>query len=165
MNSKHFMLTRTLQGVSSWGFHPCLEVWEDQDNPHQGGPWLLLPRASAEQVRILLAMDTKSMFFHTLQLLCVCVTGWDKLWGMKCSMCCVRKPAKDPCDKTFPQPTNALEVYRQIQDCGKQANAFEIGSKSSSVCVGQIQPGQVIRVWWKPGGQRVRVTITMVQCN
>ena len=77
----------------------------------------------------------------------MCVTACDSDGGMECSMCCVRKPAKDPRDKTFPQPTNVLEVYQQIQDCGEQTNTLEMGSKSCSAGVGQIQAGQVIRVW------------------
>ena len=77
----------------------------------------------------------------------MCVTACDSDGGMECSMCCVRKPSKDSRDKTFPQPTNALEVYQQIQDCGEQTNTLEMGSKSCSAGVGQIQAGQVIRVW------------------
>ena len=66
----------------------------------------------------------------------MCVTVCDSDVGsMKCSMCCVRKHSKDPRDKTFPQPTNALGAYLQIQECGAQTNTLEVWSKSCVVYV------------------------------
>ena len=164
MHFKHFKLTRTLQGVSSWGFHPCLEVWEDQDNPHQGGSRLLLPRASAEQVRILLGMDTKSMLFILFHYF-VCVWQVRTSYGVWSVLCvaCGSQPRTLAIKHSLNQQMHLKCTDKYGTVASKQIH-LKWGA-NPSVCVGQIQPGQVIRVWWKPGGQRVRVTITMVQCN
>ena len=153
------------QGVGPGGFHSCPEVWEDQDDSHKRGSGLLLPRASAEQVRRFFGEDC---FHFTMTHERTAVCDSDGM-GMKCSMCCVRKPSKDPRDKTFPQPTNALEVYQQIQDTGKQTNTLEIPSKSCSVRVGQIQAGQVQLGLWgnevdKESGSQLQWP-AVIKCN
>ena len=61
----------------------------------------------------------------------------DKWSGYEVFYVLREEASKDPRDKTFSQPTNALEVYQQTQRYSSQTNTTEIRNKSCSVVCGK----------------------------